>query len=86
MPGVSIGDGAIVGAHSVVTKDVKAYEIVAGNPARVVRTRFCERDVATLLRVQWWNWPIELITQHAAMIMAGSPQDLATLVDQVQDD
>ena len=86
MPGVSIGDGAIVGAHSVVTKDVKAYEIVAGNPARVVRTRFCERDVATLLRVQWWNWPIELVTQHAAMIMAGSPQDLATLVDQVQDD
>lgn len=85
MPGVSIGDGAIVGAHSAVTKDVKPYEIVAGNPARVVRTRFCERDIATLLYVQWWNWPIEQITEHAATIMAGSPEDLLAVVEQHED-
>lgn len=81
MPGVSISDGAIIGAHSIVTKDVGAYEIVAGNPARVVRTRYAEDDVATLLRVQWWNWPIEQITEHAATIMTGTPEELASAAE-----
>lgn len=77
MPGVSIADGAVIGAHSIVTKDVGAYEVAAGNPARVVRSRWREDHVRTLLRVQWWNWPIEKITEHAAIIMAGTPDELA---------
>jgi virginiamycin A acetyltransferase len=79
MPGVSIGDGAIIGAHSIVTKNVGPYEIVAGNPARVIRTRYSENDVTTLLQASWWNWPTEQITKHAATIMAGTPSDLAEL-------
>ena len=65
MPGVRIGDGAIVAAGAVVSKDVPPYGVVAGNPARLVRTRFDEADVERLLRAAWWDWPVELVTEHA---------------------
>ena len=54
--GVTIGDGAIVGAGSVVTRDIPPYAIAAGVPARVIKTRFSEPTVERLLRVQWWNY------------------------------
>lgn len=76
MPGITIGDGAVVGAHSMVTKDVRPYEIVAGNPARAIRRRFTDADVRRLLRIRWWDWPVETITAHAATIMAGTPGSL----------
>lgn len=82
MPGVTISDGAVIGAHSVVTRDVGPYEIVAGNPARVIRTRFDPGDVARLLRIRWWDWPIETITEHAATIMAGTPHELERIASQ----
>ncbi|GAA1724540.1 CatB-related O-acetyltransferase [Isoptericola hypogeus] len=81
LPGVTIGDGAVIGAHAVVTKDVGPYEIVAGNPARTIRTRFSDDDVARLLRVRWWDWPVERITTHAATIMAGTPEELERVAD-----
>ena len=56
MPGVKIADGAIIAARAVVTKDVKAYEIVGGNPARLIRKRFTEQQTKKLLEIQWWNW------------------------------
>jgi len=76
LPGVSIGHGAIVAAASVVSADVAPYAIVAGNPARVVRRRYDDEDVARLLRAAWWDWPIELVTEHARTIMAGTPAQL----------
>lgn len=76
MPGITIGDGSIIAAHSVVTKDVAPYAIAAGNPARHIRTRFPDNDIALLLSAQWWNWPTDLITQHAATIMGGQPAEL----------
>jgi virginiamycin A acetyltransferase len=76
MPGIQIGDGAIVAAGSVVSRDVPPYGIVAGNPARLVRTRFDEADVARLLAAAWWDWPVELVTQHARTIMAGTPDQI----------
>jgi virginiamycin A acetyltransferase len=79
LPGVTIGDGAVVAARSVVTKDVQPYEIVAGNPARAVRTRFEPDDVRLLLQTRWWDWPVEKVTANAATIMTGSPQELAVL-------
>ena len=76
MPGVTIGDGAVVAAGSLVSADVPPYAIVAGNPARVVRSRFGEDDVAALLRAAWWDWPVELISEHARTIMSGEPAEL----------
>ena len=64
MPGVRIGNGAIVAARSVVTRDVPDYAVVAGNPARVVRRRFNEWTVARLLAVAWWDWPVEKVTRN----------------------
>lgn len=79
LPGVRIGHGAVVAAASVVTADVPPYAIMAGNPARVVRTRFCDDDVALLLRAAWWDWPLALVTEHARAIMAGTPEELAAI-------
>jgi virginiamycin A acetyltransferase len=76
LPGVRIGHGAVVAAASVVARDVPPYTIVAGNPARIVRSRFSEQDVAGLLRAAWWDWPIELITEHARTIMTGTAAKL----------
>jgi virginiamycin A acetyltransferase len=76
LPGVTIGHGAVVAAGSVVVRDVPPYAVVAGNPARVVRSRFSEEDVERLLRAAWWNWPIELVTKNARTIMTGTPAEL----------
>jgi virginiamycin A acetyltransferase len=86
MPGVSIGDGAIVAAHSVVTKDVDPYALAGGNPARQIRTRFPEQEVALLLQARWWDWPIEAVTEHAALIMGGTPTELASVAREVLKD
>jgi virginiamycin A acetyltransferase len=79
MPGVRIGDGAIVAAEAVVTRDVPPYGVVAGNPARLVRTRFDDTDVDRLLRAAWWAWPVELVTEHARIIMAGRPAEIEAI-------
>ncbi len=70
MPGVSIGDGAIVAARAVVAADVPAYTIVAGNPARPVRQRFDPATAARLQALAWWHWPVADISRHLALIMA----------------
>jgi virginiamycin A acetyltransferase len=76
LPGVTIGHGAVVAAASVVTSDVPPYAIVGGNPARVIRRRYEDEDVARLLRAAWWDWPVELVTEHARTIMSGTPEEL----------
>jgi virginiamycin A acetyltransferase len=76
MPGVTIGHGAVVAAGSVVVGDIPPYAIAGGNPARVLRLRYPEEEVAMLLRAAWWDWPVELVTEHARTIMAGTPAEL----------
>lgn len=68
MPGVTIGPGAIVAARSVVTRDVPAYAVVGGNPARVLRTRFDDAVVARLLDIAWWNWDAARIGRNLSAI------------------
>ena len=61
MPGVHIGDGAIIGTNSVVAKDIPPYAIAVGNPCRVVRKRFDEELIDILLKFRWWDKSIEEI-------------------------
>lgn len=72
MPGVKIGDGAIIGARSVVTKDVDPYCIVAGNPAVQIRKRFSQEVIDALLNIQWWNWPNDVVVKNAQAIVKGN--------------
>ena len=63
--GVKIGDGAIIGMGSVLTKDVPPYEIWAGNPARLIRKRFSDERIENLTAAEWWNWDEEKISEKA---------------------
>ena len=76
MPGVRIGDGAIIGSMAVVTPDVAPYTIVGGNPAQPIKMRFSDDKIAQLLRLQWWNWPPELITRHVQALTSGDLSQL----------
>jgi virginiamycin A acetyltransferase len=77
MPGVRIGHGAITATGSVVVDDVPDYGIVGGNPARLIRRRYDDADIARLLALAWWDWPVEHLTEHLRTIMSGSVEDLA---------
>lgn len=76
MPGVIIGDGAIIAAHAVVTTDVPPYAIVGGNPAKVIRYRFDETSIQKLLQLQWWNWDLEVITAKVHLLTGSNIDDL----------
>ena len=71
MSGVAIGDGAVVAACSVVTRDVPPYTIVGGNPAKVIRRRFSDSEITALLRIQWWNWPRDRVVSALPQMLSG---------------
>ncbi|MEI8653019.1 Vat family streptogramin A O-acetyltransferase [Pseudoalteromonas sp. Hal273] len=68
MPGIKIGSGAIIACKSVVTCDVPAYSVVGGNPAKVIKNRFDDKTINTLLDIAWWDWSNEKITAHLGAI------------------
>lgn len=78
MPGVTIGDGAVVATRAVVTRDVPPYHVVAGNPARSVRARFDDEIVQALLEIRWWDWDPAKITRNVAAICGGDIERLRT--------
>lgn len=71
MAGVTIGDGAIIAAHSIVTKDIEPYTIVGGNPAITIKKRFSNEQIDLLLSKQWWNWEVEKISKHVQDLTSG---------------
>ena len=76
MPGVKIGDGAVIGARSVITKDVPPYSIVVGHN-HIVRQRFNDECVAMLLEIKWWDWPITHIKQAMKIICSSNVRALS---------
>ncbi len=78
MPGVQVGDGAIVAAQAVVTKSVPPYAVVGGNPAQIIRYRFDEATIEALLGLQWWHWEIEKITRHLPALCGADLHTLQT--------
>ncbi|WP_079681202.1 CatB-related O-acetyltransferase [Planktothrix sp. PCC 11201] len=81
MPGINIGDGAIIGAQSVVTRDVLPYTIVGGNPAKEIRKRFEDSIIKELLNIRWWDWDIQKITRHLNAICGADIEALRQALD-----
>lgn len=75
LSGVTIGNGAVVAAHSVVTKDVPPYAIVGGNPAKIIRYRFTPDIIARLEQMAWWNWPIHQVLEALPLLFSNRVEE-----------
>lgn len=76
MPGVTIGDGAVIGTRALVTRDAPPYAIVGGNPARVIRKRFEEPRIDLLLEMRWWDWPEAHLRAAMQLLTSGDIEAL----------
>ncbi|GHU21270.1 hypothetical protein FACS189472_13810 [Alphaproteobacteria bacterium] len=76
MPGIKIADGAVVGARSVITKNIGPYEIWGGNPAKLIRKRFSDDVIEQLMKIQWWNWDIDKIIDNIDVLASGNIEKL----------
>ena len=77
MPGVKIGNGAIISSRSVVVGDVAPYTVVGGNPAKLIKARFAPEDIVALEAIAWWDWPVARISQHLGLIVAADVAGLS---------
>ncbi len=76
MPGIAIGHGAVIGTRALVTRDVEPYAIVGGNPAKTIRKRFADEQIAMLLEMQWWDWSKEELTSAMPLLTSGDVEAL----------
>lgn len=76
MPGVRVGDGAVIGTRALVTRDVEPYAIVGGNPAKVIRKRFDDRLITLLLEMKWWEWPEDQLKAVMGLLTSSRIEDL----------
>lgn len=79
LPGVHIGDGAILAANSVVAKDIPPYHIAGGNPCRIIRKRFDDDLIAYLLELKWWDWPAEKIFRNLNILCSGDLSSICAI-------
>lgn len=79
MSGVTIGDGAIIGAGAVVAKNIPPYAIVAGNPAKIISFRFDDETIKRLLDIKWWNWDYSMLDKAVPYIQSGNMEGLFSL-------
>jgi virginiamycin A acetyltransferase len=76
LPGIHIGNGAIIATRTVVSQNVPPYAIVGGNPSRIIRFRFSEEIIQELLAIAWWNWDIDKIIRYHPVLMSGDIERL----------
>jgi acetyltransferase-like isoleucine patch superfamily enzyme len=81
LPGSHIGDGAVIAARAVVTRDVRPYAIVGGIPAREIRRRFTDEQVDALLELRWWDWPEERVRAHVELLSSPDVDALLAIAD-----
>jgi acetyltransferase-like isoleucine patch superfamily enzyme len=70
LSGSTIADGCAVGASAVVAGHIPAYSVAVGNPAKVIKKRFTDEQIASLLKIKWWDWPIEKILENARLLLS----------------
>lgn len=75
MRGVRIGDGAVIAANTVVTKDVPPYAIVAGSPAKIIKYRFTKDIIELLMQLRWWEWPVNKIEKNYRLLSEAPSRD-----------
>jgi len=76
MPGIKIGDGAVIGSRALVTKNVEPYSIIGGNPAKLIRKRFPEDEISLLLEMKWWDWEDDLLKNAMPILCSGNIKTL----------
>ncbi len=68
LSGVKIGDGSVIAANTIVSRDVPPYSVVAGNPQIILKLRFSEHEITQLLKIKWWDWPIDKIREAVPLL------------------
>ena len=81
LPGIHIGDGSIIAANAVVSRDIPPYCVAAGNPCRVIRRRFDEELTAYLLSLKWWDWSAEKIFRNLEILCSGDLEQIRRICD-----
>ena len=81
LSGVKIGNGAIIGANSVVSKDIPDYAIAVGSPAKVVGLRFQQSTIDLLLSTKWWDWPLEKIIINKELFNSESEEEIIRILE-----
>jgi acetyltransferase-like isoleucine patch superfamily enzyme len=81
LSGVTIGNGAVIGAGSIVTRDIPPYAIAVGNPARVIRYRFSPEIIERLQSSQWWNWSDDLIRERIELLTTVDAESFVNTLD-----
>ena len=79
LPGIKIGDGAVIAARAVVVQDVPPYAVVGGNPAKIIKYRFSEEIIEELLKIQWWNWDLDKIAKYHTFLMGNDIEQLRSI-------
>lgn len=67
LPGVTVGNGVVIGANTLVNKDIPDYAVVVGSPCRILRYRFSSDIIESLLKTRWWDWPADLLKENSAL-------------------
>lgn len=84
MPGVKVGNGAVIGTNSLITKDVPPYTIVGGSPAKIIKQRFSDEQIILLQKICWWDWDIEKIIENIEILLGEGGLSNSKIADSIK--